>query len=128
MPVRGIRGAVQAAADTPEAVLLATSQLLVAITEANPELHPLDIASIFFTVTEDITSVFPAQAARKLGWDGVPLICAREIPVPGSLPRCIRVMIHWNSDLPQTSIHPVYLGAASALRPEYNRVDSLTTH
>jgi chorismate mutase len=118
MPVRGIRGAVQASADTPEAVIQSTRQLLLALMEANPALQPDDIASIIFTVTDDIRAAYPAQAAREIGWTTVPLLCAREIPVPGSLPRCIRILIHWNTEQPQKSIQPVYLGAAAGLRPD----------
>jgi chorismate mutase len=121
MPVRGIRGAVQAQADTPEAILHAARQLLLALIEANPSLSPGDIASVFFTVTEDLSAVYPAQSAREMGWVSVPLMCAREIPVPGSLPRCIRILIHWNTDLAQEDIRPVYLGGASRLRPEFGQ-------
>jgi len=124
MPVRGIRGATVALSDEPEAVLTATRELLAALIEANPGLSPEEIASAFFTVSADLHSVYPAQAARQLGWDAVPLMCAQEIPVSGSLPRCIRVLIHWNTELPQGAIRPVYLGAAASLRPDLNRADS----
>lgn len=124
MPVRGIRGAVQAEANEPEAILEATRQLLCAMLEANPGLSPEDLASAIFTVTQDLDAVHPARAAHQLGWDSVPLICAQEIPVPGSLPRCIRILLHWNTELPQSSIRPVYLGAANSLRPDLNRADS----
>ncbi len=118
MSVRGIRGATVAAENTPEAILAATRELLAAIVEANPGLAPEDIASAVFTVTADLDAAFPAQAARQLGWQHVPLMCAREIPVPGSLPRCIRVLLHWNTDRPQAAIRPVYLRAAASLRPD----------
>ena len=118
MSVRGIRGATVAAENTPEAILAATRELLAAIVEANPGLAPEDIASAIFTVTADLDAAFPAQAARQLGWQHVPLMCAREIPVPGSLPRCIRVLLHWNTDRPQAAIRPVYLRAAASLRPD----------
>lgn len=118
MSVRGIRGATVAAENTPEAILSATRELLTAIVEANPGLKPEDIASAIFTVTPDLDAAFPAQAARQLGWQHVPLMCAREIPVPGSLPRCIRVLLHWNTDRPQHAIRPVYLRAAAGLRPD----------
>ncbi len=123
MPLRGIRGATVASLDQAEAVLEATRELLVAIQSANPSLKPEDIASVIFTVTEDLQSAYPAQAARQMGWVAVPLMCAREIPVPGSLRRCIRVLVHWNTDLPQEAIRPVYLGAAASLRPDLNRAD-----
>ncbi len=123
MPLRGIRGATVASQDQAEAVLEATRELLEAIQSANSQLKPRDIASAIFTVTEDIQSAYPAKAARQLGWSEVPLMCAREIPVPGSLCLCIRVLVHWNTDLPQEAIRPVYLGAAAALRPDLNGTD-----
>lgn len=118
MVVRGIRGAITVESDQPEVVLAATRQLLLAIGEANPAFQPADAASVFFTVTPDLTSAFPAEAARQLGWTDVPLICAQEIPVPGALPRCIRVLIHWNCDLLQSNVRHVYLGEAASLRPD----------
>lgn len=120
MPVRGIRGAVAAAQNEPEAILAATRDLLLAILEANRDLRPADIGSAFFTLTEDLTAAYPALAARQLGWSQVPLLCSREIPVPDGLPRCIRVLIHWNTDLPQEAIQHVYLGEAACLRPDMN--------
>ena len=118
MPVRGIRGATVACKDDPETILAATRQLLEGILSANPGLQPADLASAWFTVTADLCSVHPAQAARQMGWESVPLMCALEIPVPGSLPRCIRILLHWNTDLPQSSVRHVYLGAAASLRPD----------
>jgi len=117
MPVRGVRGATVVVEGQPEKVISSTRELLEAILEGNPTLKKEDIASIFFTVTDDLRSAYPARAARELGWDLVPLMGAREIPVPSSLPRCIRVLIHWNTDLPQHKIQHVYLGKASTLRP-----------
>lgn len=118
MPVRGVRGATTAAEDTPEAILAATRELLQAMLKANPEIQPADVASVLFTVTEDLNSAYPALAARQLGWNEVPLVCAREIPVPGSLPRCIRILLHWNTHLPQSAIQHVYLSEAKKLRPD----------
>jgi chorismate mutase len=118
MPVRGIRGATVACKDDPDSILAATRQLLEAILSANPGLQPADLASAWFTVTGDLGSVHPAQAARQMGWAEVPLMCALEIPVPGSLPRCIRVLLHWNTGLPQADVHHVYLGQAAILRPD----------
>ncbi len=117
MPVRGIRGATVASANQEHAILDATRQLLEAILEANPKLTPENIASALFTVTDDLTAAYPAKAARQLGWQETPLMCAREIPVQGGLPFCIRVMIHWNTDTPQSAIRHVYLGEAATLRP-----------
>lgn len=118
MPIRGIRGAITVHIDEPETILAATKELLQAVLSANPELHREEIASVLFTTTEDLTSVYPARAAREIGWDLVPLMCAREIPVPGGLPRCIRLLIHWNTSLSQTQIEHVYLREATALRPD----------
>lgn len=118
MPIRGVRGATVAVEDQPESVLAAVRDLLVKVGQANPLLKSEDIASALFTVTDDLQSVFPAAAARQVGWEDVPLMCAREIRVPGSLPRCIRVLIHWNTDLPQSAVKHVYLGAATGLRPD----------
>ncbi len=124
MSVRGVRGAITTTENTATAILAATQELLQAILEANPELQPDDIASAIFTLTEDLDAVYPAQAARRLGWTGVPLMCAREIPVPGSLPRCIRVLLHWNTQLGPDAIHHVYLGEAKRLRPDLATVNS----
>ncbi len=118
MSIRGVRGATTVDEDRPEKVLSATSELMQAMLQANPGLQLEEIASVFFTVTEDIASVHPALAARQMGWDQVPMICAREIPVPCSLPRCIRVLLHWNTAIPQNAIHHVYLHAAVGLRPD----------
>jgi len=124
MAVRGIRGATVATEDRPEVVSAATRELLLAMMEANPTLQAADIASAFFTVTEDIQSAHPAKAARELGWDQVPMLCAREIPVPGSLPLCIRVLLQWNTELPQHAVRHVYLGQAASLRPDLSPTDT----
>lgn len=119
MSLRGVRGATVVQEDTAEIILKATRELLLAIQKANPELEPEDIASCIFTTTEDLTSEFPAKAARQIGWEDVPLICAQEIPVSNSLNKCIRVLIHWNTDLSTKQIQHVYLGEAGKLRPEW---------
>jgi chorismate mutase len=124
MTVRGVRGATTVSKDDPQAILDATETLLLAIQTANPSLHPDDIASAFFTTTEDLQSVHPAQAARRLGWDQVPLMCAREIAVPGSLPHCIRILVHWNTELSQGEIQHVYLGEATSLRPDLTSISA----
>jgi chorismate mutase len=118
MTTRGLRGATTVESDTRETILTATKELLEAILRANASLHTEDIASAIFSVTDDIVSVYPALAARQMGWDLVPMMCAQEIPVPGSLPLCIRVLIHWNTDLPQDAIKHVYLHEAVKLRPD----------
>lgn len=118
MPTRGIRGATTVPADEPDLILGATRELLEEILAENDTMRPEDIASAFFTVTEDLASTFPAQAARQMGWSLVPMICAREIPVPNSLPRVIRVLVHWNTEIPQDEITHVYLRDAVKLRPD----------
>jgi chorismate mutase len=118
MTIRGIRGATTVAADQPDLILQATRELLEAIFDANLRMESEDVASAVFTVTEDLRSTFPAQAARQMGWEMVPMLCAREIPVPDSLPRVIRVLVHWNTDVPQSEIKHVYLRDAVKLRPD----------
>jgi chorismate mutase len=118
MPIRGIRGATTVTVDEPELVLQATRELLEAILEENEGMQPEDVASAIFTVTDDLASTFPAQAARQMGWGLVPMLCAREIPVPNSLPRVIRVLVHWNTEILQSEIKHVYLRDAVKLRPD----------
>lgn len=118
MPLRGVRGATVVDKDDTQEIIAATKELLLAILDANPTLQTNDLASAYFTVTDDLSSAYPARAARQLGWGEVPLMCAREIPVPGGLPRCIRVLLHWNTDLTQGAINHVYLGEATRLRPD----------
>jgi chorismate mutase len=118
MPIRGIRGATTVTADEPELILHATRELLEEILAENQGMQPEDVASALFTVTDDLASTFPAQGARQMGWGLVPMLCAREIPVPGSLPRVIRVLVHWNTELPQNEITHVYLRDAVKLRPD----------
>ena len=118
MPIRGVRGATTVSADEPELILEATRELLEVIMNANKGMLPEDVGSALFTVTEDLASTFPAQAARQMGWGLVPMMCAREIPVPGSLRRVIRVLVHWNTELPQNDITHIYLKDAVKLRPD----------
>jgi chorismate mutase len=118
--IRAIRGATTADSDDPEVIRAATRELLAEMTARN-ELRASDIISAVFTVTPDLTSEFPARAARELGWLDVPLLCTMEIPVPGALPRCIRVLLHIESDRARDSIEHVYLHRARALRPDLLR-------
>ena len=122
MPVRGIRGAIDVQDDNAEEILSATRELLSRILEINPGLHSEDIASVIFTTTDDLNAAYPARAAREMGWNSVPMICSREIPVPGGLPCCIRVLLHWNTDLDQRAVRHIYLGAAARLRPDLNEM------
>jgi len=114
---RGVRGATTVDDDSAAAILAATQELLASIVQAN-DMATEQIASALFTVSGDLRAAFPAQAARQLGWQHVALLDAQEIPVPGSLPRCIRVLIHWNTDRPQDQIRHLYLRGAAALRPD----------
>ncbi len=118
MPIRGVRGATTVPADLPDLILAATREMLQEILIENPDLKAEDLASALFTITDDLRSVYPAKAARDLGWTEVPLLCAQEIPVPGSVPRCIRVLLHWNTHLSQSQINHVYLHDAVQLRPD----------
>lgn len=118
MPIRGIRGAITVTADQPELILQATRELLEVILCENGGMRLEDVASALFTVTDDLVSTFPAEAAREMGWGLVPMLCAREIPVPDSLARVIRVLVHWNTETPQSEIKHVYLRDAVKLRPD----------
>lgn len=115
--IRAIRGAIQVDADTPTAVLDATRELVTALIERNG-LRQDDIVSILFTATPDLTSQFPASAAREAGLTDVPLICATEIDVPSAMPRVIRLLAHVESSLPKSEIEHVYLRGAEVMRPD----------
>lgn len=117
MRVRGIRGANQVGANTREAIYHSTCELIKAIMDAN-DVDPEEIASIFLTSTPDINADFPAYAVRDLGFDSVPLLCAREIDVPGAMPSLIRIMLHFNTEKSQSEIKHVYLGDTAKLRPD----------
>jgi chorismate mutase len=118
MSVRGIRGATTVEVNEEKDILDATIQLLDGILEVN-HFAPEDIAHVFVTVTQDLDATFPARAIRQMeGWDLVPLMCAIEIPVKGSLEKCIRLMVTVNTELSQSQIQHVYLNRAKALRPD----------
>ncbi|HEX3010776.1 MAG TPA: chorismate mutase [Syntrophomonadaceae bacterium] len=117
MTVRGIRGAITIEADTASNVLEAVTLLLQTINTEN-DLVADDISSILFTATRDIKSIYPARAARDLGWDKVPLLCFQEMDVTNSLPMCIRVLVNINTSKTNDQIKHVYLRKAVALRPD----------
>ncbi|RNB81636.1 chorismate mutase [Brevibacillus fluminis] len=118
MSVRAVRGAITVETNSAEEIWSATEELVREIVARN-DLKVDDIASVLFTTTEDLNAAFPAKGARNLeGWDDVPLTCAQEIPVPGSLPRCIRVMMHINTEKGNKDIHHVFLREAVKLRPD----------
>jgi chorismate mutase len=115
---RGIRGATTVANNEENEILEATSQLLDEIVSYN-EIQPEDISNIWITVTHDLDAAFPAKVIRQLdGWDMVPLMCGLEIPVAGSLPKCIRLLVQVNTHKSQREIKHVYLNGAQALRPD----------
>ncbi|MBV9446328.1 MAG: chorismate mutase [Streptosporangiaceae bacterium] len=115
MTVRAIRGAVQVGGDERDLILEGTAELMNEVMARN-DLTPDDVISVLFTVTPDLTAEFPALAARKLGFHDVPLICATEIPVPGAMPRVVRLMAHVDTQQPRSAIQHVYLRGAAALR------------
>jgi len=118
MWVRGIRGATTVERDDREEILTATAELLRGIVEANGVV-PEDICSVLVTTTHDLISAFPAVAIRELaGWELVPLMCALEIPVQPSLPRCIRLLVQVNTMRTQSEIRHIYMNEAKKLRPD----------
>jgi chorismate mutase len=117
MAVRGIRGAITAAENSPAAIVSASERLLTAMIEAN-RVKAMDIAAVFFTTTTDLDAEFPAAAARALGWNKVPLLCSHEMGVPGRLASCIRILMLVNTDATQAAVKHVYLEGATVLRPD----------
>ena len=116
MATRGIRGATTVERNDRADILAATTELLEVIVRLNG-LRSEDVAYVWFTVTEDLDAEFPAFAARELGWTEVPLMCGREIPVPGALERCIRVLVSWNTAKSQREVRHAFLRGAKELRP-----------
>lgn len=117
MVCRGVRGATTCDRNEREDILTATRQLLALMVRRNG-IDKQDVASAIFTTTPDLDAEFPALAARQLGWLDVPLLCGHELGVPGSLPRCIRVLVHWNTDRKQSEIEHIYVRDAVRLRPD----------
>ena len=121
MKFRGVRGATTVEANTAEAILTATGELLRAVIDANG-IEEDDVASLIFTTTPDLDAVYPAKAARDLGWTQVALMGCQEMNVPGGLPCCIRVLIHWNTTKANHELRHVFLHGATALRPDLSPV------
>ena len=117
MNVRGIRGAISVESDSQDAIRAATQRLLAELLRINA-VESADIASILFSVTPDLHAMFPALAAREMGLHDVPMLHCAEVDVPGSLPKCIRVLAHVNTRRTQADINHVYLDEAVALRPD----------
>jgi chorismate mutase len=118
---RGVRGATTVDRNDREEILTATRQLLALMIHRNG-IEKQDVASAVFTVTKDLDAEFPALAARQLGWLEVPMLCGYEIAVHGSLARCVRVLVHWNTGLTQGDIQHVYVRDAMKLRPDLCKV------
>ncbi len=114
---RGIRGATVVEENTPEAILKATRELLALIIRLN-DIHPEDVASAIFTTSMDLNAAFPAVAARQFNWFDVALMCGHELDVPGSMKKCLRILIHWNTTKKASEIKHVYIKGAEKLRPE----------
>jgi chorismate mutase len=115
--VRAARGAIVVPEDVPERLHAATGQLLGALLERNGIAHD-DLISILFTVTDDLRSAFPAEAARRMDMGDIPLLCAREIPVEGSMPSVVRVLMHFHTELALREVTHVYLDGAERLRDD----------
>ena len=124
MRCRGVRGATTVEANTREAILEETRKLLALMIRFN-EIESIDVASAIFTLTTDLNAEFPALAARQLGWLDVPLLCTNEINVVGGLKKCVRILVHWNTDRAQTDITHVYVNEAIRLRPDKSQLPSV---
>ncbi|MFO0921620.1 MAG: chorismate mutase [Pirellulales bacterium] len=118
---RGVRGATTVEANSRDAILKATRQLLALMIRRNA-IEPTDVASAIFTLTKDLNAEFPALAARQMGWLEVPLLCGYELEVPGSLGKCVRILVHWNTEKTQKEIQHVYIHDAVALRPDLSKL------
>jgi chorismate mutase len=116
--VRALRGAITVTDDAPEAIAFAVTEMLDELRRENG-LRDHEVISAIFTMTPDLTTAFPAAAARGHGWNDVPLLCATEVAVPGSMPRCLRVLVHVERSWRRRPAH-VYLREARQLRPDWN--------
>lgn len=121
---RGVRGATTVEEDGRDAILLATGELLWLLVQRNG-IDPDDLASAIFTTTPDLVGEYPALAARKLGWLDVALLCGHEMAVPNGLPRCIRVLLHWNTAKGPREVEHVYIRGARDLRPDQSQLIEL---
>lgn len=117
MMMRGVRGATTVHANDAAEILAATQELLSEIIEVNGIVED-DVASVFFTTTPDLTAVFPAQAARNLGWTRVALMGSTEANIDNGMELCIRILVHWNTTKPLDAIQHVYHRNAVRLRPD----------
>ena len=117
MTCRGVRGAISVQDDSEEAIIAATRRLLEQIVAAN-DIRAEDVAGVFFTATPDLSATYPARAARQMGWNHVPLLCSQEMVVIDGLPRCVRVLVLWNTECAPEHIQHIYLDDARVLRPD----------
>lgn len=118
---RGVRGATTVESNTRDAILQATRQLLALMIRRN-NIDSRDVGSAIFTITHDLNAEFPALAARQFGWLEVPLLCGYEVGVPGSLGKCIRILLNWNTPKKQNEIQHVYIHDAVNLRPDLSNL------
>ncbi len=121
MSVRAVRGATQLEADTRDHMLERVTEMVTDVMTSNG-LEVDDFISVIFTATSDLVAEFPAYAARRLGFGEIPLLCARELEIEGSMPRVVRMMAHVDTDLPRAEVTHVYLHGAAALRKDLTRV------
>lgn len=126
MMCRGIRGAITVKENTKTAILEATREMLFIMIRVNG-IRQEDVASAYFTTTVDLDAAYPALGARQLGWYDAALLCGHEMQVPGGLPMCIRVLVHWNTRRSSEEIIHVYLRDAKNLRPDRKEVPEVTT-
>jgi chorismate mutase len=124
VPVRAVRGATQLVSDTREEMLDRVAEMVTEVMSAN-QLEVDDFISVIFTATSDLVAEFPAYAARQLGFGEIPLLCARELEIDGSMPRVVRMLAHVETDQPRAEITHVYLHGAAALRTDLTRVRSM---
>jgi chorismate mutase len=117
MAVRAVRGAIQVEGNERDEILAGTSELVTAVLQRN-DIDPDDLISVVFTATQDLDADFPAYAARQMGLVDVPLLCTVEIPVPGSMPRVLRLLAHVETARPRADVRHVYLRGAAALRTD----------
>lgn len=121
---RGVRGAITVDTNDPAEILLQTRRLMAVMIREN-EIEPHDVAFAIFSTTVDLNAEFPALAARQFGWFDVPLLCTTEIPVPDALPRCVRILMNWNTAKPQDQIQHIYLREAISLRPDISHLPAV---
>ncbi|MCP5098299.1 MAG: chorismate mutase [Chloroflexi bacterium] len=123
---RGVRGATTVNENSKDAILLATRELLYTMIQYN-QIDPDDVASVYFTTTIDLNTTYPATAARQFGWYDVPLLCGHELDIIDGLPKCVRILLHWNTCKRPKEIVHVYLHEAASLRPDKDSVPPVPT-